>query len=503
MNLTQEELNKQLLEAAEKNDFEGVKESLLMGANVNAATKKGSTALILTTTSQIINMLIKSGADLNATDVFGRSVYSDDKSIKVLDLIVKAGGNVDTRKVEGPTALMNSHSQKHINYLLAQGADINAKDRSGNSVLLRSVKRYSLYSLRDNNFSEKEKIAKLFIMAGADVNAINDVGDTPLMLSQSFEITKNLIQYSAEVNAKDSSGTSVLMRKLKAYDFNDAHKEMCGEYLEPMEKKRNKIVKILIESGADVNYKRPSDGNTPLMLVENINDAKSLLRAGAKINAKNFKGETALFQLTSKWAERVDYTEIRDKIPQLLIKAGADVNAITNNFETALMVSEWSDITRELIKYKADVNAKDSNGTSVLMHKLKAYYQEDTDYPEVPPYSMHPSGKDRNNTVLMLLQAKADVNYQRPSDGKTPLMLCEEMNDAKNLIAYGADILLKDSDGKLAHEQEIFNNSSDLKKIKSYLVELSLMHVANSTMNSEKLTTEQEHKPSIHKHQRL
>jgi len=84
---------------------------------------------------------------------------------------------------------------------------------------------------------------KILIDAGADVNAINSVGKTSLMMasmncnSNRVEIVKMLIIAGADVNIKMNDGQTALMIKCTRFHSNI------------------KIANLLIDAGADVNAK--------------------------------------------------------------------------------------------------------------------------------------------------------------------------------------------------------------------------------------------------------
>lgn len=148
-------------------------------------------------------------------------------------------------------------------------------------------------------------------------------------------------------------------------------------------------VKLCINHGAYVNA-RVGGGSTVLMSANSKDVADVLIKAGADVNAKDTNGLTALIFTTS---------HDRKAIAELLIKAGADVNAKTNDGLTALMYVTYSgrkDIAELLIKagadgnaalifaidnnnepaakllieLGADVNAKDNDGLSLLTHAI-------------------------------------------------------------------------------------------------------------------------------------
>jgi uncharacterized protein len=87
------------------------------------------------------------------------------------------------------------------------------------------------------------------IRHGADVNAKDDDGQTPLLFaagSSSPEIARLLIEEGAEVNARDIDGWTPLLSAV-------------------LWSKTPEIVTLLIDAGADVNAK-DNDGWTPLMI---------------------------------------------------------------------------------------------------------------------------------------------------------------------------------------------------------------------------------------------
>lgn len=92
---------------------------------------------------------------------------------------------------------------------------------------------YVMESLFDATQNGDIKTLKALLTAGADVNAVDYNGATPLMWSKNASIAKTLIEAGADVNAKDNSGTTALM--------------FCSYNVD--------IANVLIAAGADVNAK--------------------------------------------------------------------------------------------------------------------------------------------------------------------------------------------------------------------------------------------------------
>ena len=89
----------------------------------------------------------------------------------------------------------------------------------------------------------------------------------------------------------------------------------------------------LIEQGAYVDS-RDENGNSPLMLAvsspKQLKLPRMLVKAGAGVNATNALGETALFHASRAGNKGA---------VQLLVKSGANPNVVSRSGETALIVA--------------------------------------------------------------------------------------------------------------------------------------------------------------------
>ena len=155
-----------------------------------------------------------------------------------------------------------------------------------------------------------------------------------------------------------------------------------------------------------------------------------LLAAGADVHAKTNDGRTTLIRATVHNANA--------RVIAALLRAGADVHARDNDGKTALRHAVWEsspnlEVVSTLLEAGADVNAKDNTGTSVLM--MAACHN-------VTPES-----------IGILLKAGANVNA-KDNYGSTALMDAAWNNPSPEitsiLLKAGADVNAKDNNGTTA-----------------------------------------------------
>lgn len=126
------------------------------------------------------------------------------------------------------------------------------------------------------------------------------------------------------------------------------------------------IIDLLIRHGAAVNY-RNADGSTALDWAVSAKVAALLICEGASITSRDKRGLTPLM-----------YACIANDEAQvgLLLSRHADVDAIDNDGETALMFAGSAAVACEILRKGADPNARGKNGETVLEHAIDTNHND-------------------------------------------------------------------------------------------------------------------------------
>ena len=184
---------------------------------------------------------------------------------------------------------------------------------------------------------------------------------------------------------------------------------------------------------------------------------KALIDAGADVNVKNVKGQTALM---------VAVMENRPKIAQMLLTAGANVGARDVRSRTALMMAAGEghvEFVQMFLAADADVNLKDNSGSQtalswaaqnghaeVVQMLLAAGADIKAGFRNGGLTALAEAAAEGHSEIIkILLAAGADVNAtSKPQLLVTPLMYATRGGHSKSvkaLIDAGADVNAKDS----------------------------------------------------------
>lgn len=147
---------------------------LQSSADINAHDNNGKTALMLALENQnwaLAHMLVSAHADLNLTDRTGRSalmIAISERNEEIARALIAAGADMSVRTPEGQTAIMMARDRGAPEIVTAL---MEARDPLGNTLLMLAAREGHV----DN--------VNALIAMGADINAVNQNGDTASTLA--------------------------------------------------------------------------------------------------------------------------------------------------------------------------------------------------------------------------------------------------------------------------------------------------------------------------------
>lgn len=392
-----------------------------------------------------------------------------------------------------------------VTLLCKNGANKEAKDKDGDTALVLALRM------------KRPDIAKYLINNGSDCKALDKQQRTPLHIAAKedlIEVVQALITKKVEINQFDETGNTPL--HLAAAHNSDID-----------------LVKLLIQNGANVNAHKPNKPHwTPLYAglssrASNNDLILALLNAGARADLPHSDGYTPLYI-----AAEMGYS---DQIIQALIKSGADVNYTIEQDEPektpeGVLLREtmnpWfgkylikgggkrenlnglvpylggylqkftilhmavdrghSSVVETLLKFGADIEAKDSDGNTPLMTAILAPLgrsfveklldkgankNEKNNKNEKPIDIAHRIGLERIQKLLNSVQASLTGNVHQPTQIKPekPLTLNTKLKSLKGKKQEIQPVKNK----KTPLEKSLSGLNKKLKSLKEKLRELS------------------------------
>jgi ankyrin repeat protein len=325
-----------LLDAVRAGDKDRVQQLLRQGADVNARTEDGTTALMHATAVgdiRLVRMLLEHKADVNARNKAGATallwaVGDRDKVRALLDRGAEVNAGADSGRTPLMIAVGSRGAADVVKLLIEKGADVHYSQR-GYTVLMAAVE------------GDDRSVVRLLLAKGADVKARNRAGYTALhaaALAGDRAIAEDLLAHGADVNASDTLQGRTPLLWAAAGGWTD-------------------LVKLLLDHGADIKARESFTGTTALICAAasergELALVNLLLEKGADRDATDQHGASAV-----EWARKRGRREIvqalqrkdtqgraHDEPPQPLRRMGAD-NTAARAVEAALPLLQQSSET--------------------------------------------------------------------------------------------------------------------------------------------------------------
>ncbi|AXY04669.1 ankyrin repeat protein [Fowlpox virus] len=323
-----------------------------------------------------------------------------------------------------------------IKTLLDYGICINTRDILGNTALHLIAMDYYVphndikHDHHNDYVFKMVTIINLFLRKKANINACNNLNQTPLHLaaeSNNTTLLKILLYNNAKVNILDIYGNTCL------------HYAVRGRNIES--------IKLLLSYNVDVNIRNFTYWYSALHEAVQIGDSKisrcivSLLLCNkANVNTRCRLNTTPIFYAINC----IDTLK-------LLLENGADVNATSDNDNAVIHLATENrryDIIKTLLDYGADVNMIGYRGKTPLYYATENYSYRNMKL--LLDHGSNPNIADHiMNTPLfisikcacientkMLLDSGADINHVN-DNGETPISYL-----APNLIPTPVAILV-------------------------------------------------------------
>ncbi|ORX44723.1 ankyrin [Piromyces finnis] len=335
-----------------------------------------------------------------------------------------------------------SNNLEIFEYIIEHGGDCNIKNRNNNSLISLAIDRsngrdYIKLMLKQNITIMKEEYIN-----GSDsiMKAINNNNINIVVLLIQYGIQNNI-----NMNIIDRNGNTPLTLSYRL--------------------KHKNIFKFLIKY-LDIN-KTDLNGNNILYYVivkEDIETMRSLIRNGADVNSKNKLGKSNMDLLISK-----GYTFLNSL---LNYSHSISLNIPNSQGEipliTVIKINTFSDEEKEfmvenLIKRGSDVNFIDSTGNTSLVYAIQ---------------------KKSKSIVNLLVKNDANINYLIPSNNQTILMYAIDIGNIEIiqlLVEYGADIIFKNNKGYSALEKTFEKENLEIFK---FFVNYDINNFTNEIINN-------------------
>jgi len=423
-----------LLTAIYHGDVQAVDRLIAAGANVRAANREGVTPLAMACLDgelSIIDRLLKAGADPKERGPNGETLLmfaARNGRVDVITRLLAAGADVNAREgLRGTTALMWAAEQRHpgaVKALLAAGADPAIASgpaglprnymapRVDVSAVQEARQRRARATAAGRSYEEQVAVERRSPPAGGGQNTSGLAANPPP--------DDDDVVVQAGLVGKGGGGLTALIFAAREGDIESA--------------------KALLDAGAKINQ-TTEYGWTPLLTAVNNRNyalAKMLIDRGADTNIANKGGWTPLYLATdNRNIEGGDYPVPKPDLDHLeiiraLLEHGANPNARVrdNTLTRTIFTMQWffedgatpfvraaqssdTELMKLLLEYRADPFLATANGDTAMTAAGGIGWVEGVTYERSP--------QENVEAIRMLLDLGLDPNGAN-NEGRTALM---------------------------------------------------------------------------------
>lgn len=172
----QESLNHDLLEYCSNNySVEYIRARIDKGADIHCTTSEGKRPIDITSSEEIITLLLEKGAGFSSPELLNKALYYCVHKAQTLEKLIALGANVNfVRSNTKPLAfyVTETKDKDSLALLLKNNMDVNVKDHYNNTPLHQAI--------RDKNVSAVQGLYHY----GARLDVKNDDNETPLEIAR-------------------------------------------------------------------------------------------------------------------------------------------------------------------------------------------------------------------------------------------------------------------------------------------------------------------------------
>lgn len=370
---------------------------------------------------EIVDLILAHVKDSDAPDKHGNKTlfYVNEKTpLSLFEKLLKSGCDAHAACYDDAGGLLNQYITRNcplpvIKRLIEEGVDVNRQDAEGNTPL-------HLAAAKNNT-----DLLQVLIKGGADVHRLNEREETPLAKAVDYSCKEAV---ALLLNAGSDPNQAPRIAK--------ANSENCPLVKRAYYSKNADILQLLLEAGAQADAP-DLDGNTVLGAVISCGDegyADLLIKGGADVNAMYVDYSSSLPVQLPLLSHAIQKRQ--ESILQKLLDAGADCEKLDSLGHTPLITaisnSNYAAVER-LLKAGACIEGSILDTTPLIWVCANKLW--DTEM------------------IDKLIQFKANVNAQ-DKNGNTPLMValqhcsgCSQVPSIKSLLAAGADVFLPNNRG--------------------------------------------------------